>query len=96
MADTQGNTKSIGSQNTFTDPLRIGEGKQGTLTITGTFSATVTLQVRLLGGTTWTDIDTVTTTGRWQWPGGNDDWRAGVKTGDYSSGTAVVNIQGGA
>jgi len=83
-------TKDIGAENTFSDALRIKENFN--LSISGTFSATVTVQ-RSLDGVTWRDVDTFTAPIETY---GFDPepffYRAGVKTGDYSSGTASVRI----
>jgi len=99
------NTESISAQNTFSTPLAIKTG--GLLTLTGTFSATVSLQ-RLLDGTTiasptWVDVTnnegTVVTfalTGTYtieplSVPG---IFRWGVKTGAYTSGTVTGTLAG--
>jgi hypothetical protein len=99
------NTNSITAQNTFGDPLAIKTG--GLLTLTGTFTATVSLQ-RLLDGTTlaaptWVDVTnnsgtatTFTTVGTYTIspiavPG---VYRFGVKTGNFTSGTVVGTLAG--
>lgn len=92
--DIQGNIASIGAQNTFTNEIFIPKGEQGTVTITGTFDLTLTLQCRLINSSTWIDVDSVTAGPRYYFEGGNDYWRIGCKTGEYSSGTAEVRIQG--
>ena len=81
--------KAITAQNTFTDSLVIKGA--GALTISGTFEATVTLQCSPDDGTTWVDVDTKTAAGRWVLidPTGSL-YRAGVKTGGYTSGTVNV------
>ena len=84
---------SITAQNTFTDPVRmLGPGAWGVKT--GTFSATVSLQYRVPGDTTWTDTgDTATAAGLWAILEGADlEFRVGVKTGGFVSGTAQVWI----
>ena len=99
------NTDTIGAQNTFSQPLAINTG--GLLTLTGTFTATVSLQ-RLLDGTsldspTWIDVTnnsgtatTFTTVGTYTIapiavPG---VYRWGIKTGNYTSGSAVGTLSG--
>jgi hypothetical protein len=99
------NTDSIAAEDTFSTPLAIKTG--GILTLTGTFSATVSLQ-RLLEGTsiaspTWVDVTnnagvvtTFTLPGTYtieplSVPG---IFRWGVKTGSYTSGTVVGTLAG--
>lgn len=85
-------TTTISAQNTFTDPvLIIGDFN---LSISGTFVATVTAQ-RSTDGTVWRDVDT------WTAPAedvGYDPmkmyYRAGVKTGDYTSGSVTIQLNG--
>lgn len=83
-------TKTISAQNTFTDPVQlIGHFN---VSISGTFSATVTAQ-RSKDATNWVDVDT--------WTAPSEDvgiepeimwYRLGVKTGDYTSGSVVIRI----
>jgi hypothetical protein len=85
-------TKTLSAQNTFTDPVFIiGDFN---LSISGTFSGTVTVQ-RSTDGTTWRDVDT------WTIPVeevGYDPmknfYRAGFKTGQYTSGSATILLNG--
>lgn len=90
--DTGETTASIAAQNTFTDGLyTVGSFN---LSISGTFSATVTVQRSFDVGVTWADVDTFTAPIE---TAGYDPevvvlYRAGVKTGDYTSGTAVLRI----
>jgi len=85
-------TKTLSAQNTFTDPIHIiGDFN---LSISGTFSGTVTVQ-RSTDGTTWRDVDT------WTIPVeevGYDPiknyYRAGFKTGQYTSGSATILLNG--
>lgn len=81
---------SITAQDTFTTPVRL-EGYLN-VSISGTFSATVTVQ-RSIDNATWMDVDT--------WTAPTEDcgfepelmwYRIGVKTGGYTSGTAVVRL----
>lgn len=92
--DIQGNTVTITDENQFTEEIFIEKGRQGTVTITGTFSATLTLQCRLINTTSWIDIDTITEGPRYYFEAGEDYWRIGCKTDDYTSGSATVRIQG--
>lgn len=84
-------TASIAAQNTFSDAVRVG--KYFNLSISGTFSATVTAQRSYDGGTTWYDVD--------NWTAPSEEvgyepefvwYRSGVKTGAYTSGTVVIRI----
>lgn len=83
---------SITAQNTFTDAVAVTPGARVAISISGTFDATVTLQ-RRLDGTNWRDVE--------GWSGEIEtsyiadkagDVRTGVKTGDFTSGTAELLI----
>lgn len=81
---------SIAAQNTFTDAVRLG--KDFNISIQGTFSATVTVQ-RSYDNTNWYDVESFSAATEkigfepeYIW------YRIGVKTGAYTSGTAVVRI----
>ena len=95
-------TAAITAENTFTDSIIVAENYEGakifgniTLSISGTFVATVTLQIAFDGGTTW--IDTGET---WTAPAtkiitcyeSGVAFRAGVKTGAFSSGTVNIRL----
>lgn len=81
---------SIAAENTFTTAVQL-EGYFN-VSISGTFSATVTVQ-RSINNSTWVDVDS--------WTAPSEEYgfepelmwyRIGVKTGGYTSGTAVVRI----
>ena len=91
---TYGEDVSVTAENQFSDPLYVRPQELGTVTITGTFVGTITLQFRLGNTSDWVDRDSKTSGGRWYFQGGGDEWRIGCKTGDYTSGTAVCRIQG--
>ena len=83
---------SAAAENTWSDPIRIMGSFN--LSISGTFSATVTVQ-RSEDGTTWRNVDT------WTAPSeevGYDPmknyYRGGVKTGDYTSGSVTIQLNG--
>lgn len=83
---------NINAQNTFTPAVYKSDGQGVAVSVSGTFVATVVVQ-RSKDGNTWSDVDSVTA------PTEKDAqsvtayyWRAGVKTGGYTSGTAVVNV----
>lgn len=84
-------TKAISAQNTFSDATRC----RGffNFSVWGTFVATVTVQRSFDGGSTWLDVDTFTApTEEVGIEGEIAEYRAGVKTGDYTSGTVNVRI----
>lgn len=84
--------KSVTAQNEFSDPLTVRKDIRVSVSVSGTFVATVTLQ-RRLDGTNWRDVEA--------WSGEIEgsyvvdepcDLRIGVKTGGFTSGTAVCRI----
>jgi len=85
-------TKDITAQNTFSDGLYVvGDFN---LSISGTFVATVTVQRSFDQGSTWRDVDTFTAPIE---TAGSDPepvvvYRAGVKTGEFTSGTVSIRI----
>lgn len=90
---------ALASANTFSDPIRvvgIGTDRAINVTITGTFTATVTLQKSVGNDTDWDDAATYTTATSTTVNDGLDNqivyYRIGIKSGDYSSGTATSTI----
>jgi hypothetical protein len=85
-------TKTISAADSFTDAVHIiGDFN---LSISGTFSATVTVQ-RSTDGTTWRDVDTFTaSTEEVGYDPMKNFYRAGIKTGDYTSGSATILLNG--
>ncbi len=85
-------TKSITAENTFCDAVPLGAGFNAS--ISGTFVATVTLQRSFDDGTTWVDVKSYT--GPAEEVGNEPEasvlYRVGVKTGDFTSGTALVRL----
>jgi hypothetical protein len=84
--------KAVTAENTFSDGLYT-EGAFN-LSISGTFVATVTVQRSFDQGSTWRDVDTFTAPIETY---GTDPepvvvYRAGVKTGDFTSGTVNIRI----
>lgn len=80
--------------NQFTDSLELGAGEREVfITTSGTFSATVSVQVKRPDQASWRTIHTITTPGavslRFRGP---LSVRAGVATGDHTSGTAEVEL----
>jgi hypothetical protein len=85
-------TKIISAADSFTDAVHIiGDFN---LSISGTFSATITVQ-RSTDGTVWRDVDTFNAPSE---EVGYDPmknyYRAGIKTGAYTSGSATILING--
>jgi len=85
-------TKDVTAENTFSDGLYVvGDFN---LSISGTFVATVTVQRSFDQGGTWRDVDTFTAPIE---TAGSDPepvvvYRAGVKTGEFTSGTVSIRI----
>jgi hypothetical protein len=65
-----------------------------TFFISGTGSMTVTIQFNSPGSNVWTDYDTYTSTTRVRIEDGSKSvlWRAGVKNGEYSSGSLTFGF----
>ncbi len=83
---------SITAQNTFTDAVQLNAGQKAAISISGTFSATVTVQ-RRLDGSNWRDVESFTSAVEKTFSADSGcEIRAGVKTGGYSSGTAILLI----
>ena len=90
MAETV--TRAIDGQNQYTDSLSI-TSKPFSLSIAGTFVATVFVQRSFDGGANWHDVASYTTAIE---DAGNEPvgawYRVGVKTGGYTSGTVTVRL----
>jgi hypothetical protein len=92
-------TESINAENTFSDPIRVAgvEGQRAFgITISGTFTADVTLQYSVAEPGSWVDVATYSTE---QSTSYNDDldnqiiyYRIGVKAGAFTSGPVVVTL----
>lgn len=85
-------SKSVTAENVFTDILPVRTKLRVSVSVSGTFVATVTLQ-RRLDGANWRDVESwsseIETTYVVDEP---SELRLGVKTGDFTSGTAVCRI----
>jgi len=65
------------------------------LTISGTFVATITVQRSFDEGSTWLDVDTFTApTEEIGFEPAGTQYRVGIKAGEYTSGTATVGPYG--
>lgn len=85
-------SKSITAQSTWSDELTIKQLEQIAVSISGTFSATVTLQ-RKIDGTNWRVVKTYTAAAEETYYADKAGrLRIGVDTGDYTSGTVVVYL----
>ena len=84
--------KDISAEDTFSDGIYV-EG-DFSFSISGTFVGTVTVQRSFDAGSTFRDVDSFTAPIE---TAGYDGelivvYRAGIKTGDYTSGTASIRI----
>jgi 6-phosphogluconolactonase (cycloisomerase 2 family) len=92
-------TAAVTAQNVFTSYIKVtgvGTDRDITVTRTGTWSATVTLQRSLTEPGAWTDATTYTTNATVTFNDGLDNqvvyYRIGVKTGGFTSGTANLTL----
>lgn len=85
-------TRSITSDNLFTDAAEIVG--YFNISISGTWDGTVTAQRSFDEGSTWFDVSTWTAnTEEYGFePERGVQYRAGIKTGQFGSGTVVVRI----
>ena len=83
---------NITAQNTFSTPVLIQAHDVFDITVSGTFVATVFLQ-RSKDSATWLDVESFTVPTEKSGSAGSAwYWRLGVKTGGFTSGTAVVDV----
>lgn len=85
-------SRSITAENLYTDAiLLVGYFN---LSISGTWAGTVTVQRSFDSGSTWHDVDTWTenTQEYGLEPENGTQYRAGIKTDEFSSGTCVVRL----
>lgn len=81
---------TITAQNTFTTPVQVNGWFN--LSLSGTFVATVTAQ-RSIDNSTWMDVDSFTAAVEQSGMEPEIIWyRVGVKTGGYTSGSAVIRL----
>ncbi|MBT8365123.1 MAG: hypothetical protein KJP23_10485 [Deltaproteobacteria bacterium] len=87
---------SADAENTWTDPVLVKSSGVCSLSISGTWSATVTLQRRInVSGawSSWMDVETFSANAEkvvFNPSNSRVEFRAGVATGDYSSGTVEI------
>jgi hypothetical protein len=84
--------RNLNAENTFTNA--IGVNGAFNFSISGTFVGTITIQRSFDNGVIWLDMETYTTPYEdiGILPDEHITVRAGIKTGDYTSGTALVRI----
>ena len=92
-------TASLTGADQFTDSIRVvgvGGQRDFAIIITGTWSATVTLQYSFDGVSGWVDAATYTTNQSISYNDELDNqiifYRIGIKSGNYTSGTAVATL----
>ena len=92
-------TAAVTGENSFTDPIRvtgIDNGRVFSIVITGTWTATVTLQRSVGEPGDWTDVTTYTANQSTSYDDTLDNqiiyYRLGVKTGGFTSGTANLEL----
>lgn len=93
-------TQSVSGENQWSDPIRVtgteDAEREFTITRSGTWTATVTLQRSVAEPGAWTDVTTYTTNGATVYADGLEDqiiwYRIGVDAGDYTSGPAVLTL----
>ncbi len=91
--------QAITAENWFTVPLTLRAGDLASVSVTGTFSGTITLQRRMDGMVAYADIANPDGTVGWTAPIQATYYadeaqllRVGIKTGGYGSGTATVRL----
>jgi hypothetical protein len=95
----QRTTVSASGANQWTSEVRVigvGSTRLIAYNLTGTWSATVTLQRSVGEVGSWVDVETRTVNGNYTYNDGLDNqivyYRVGIDTGDYTSGTAVIEL----
>ena len=90
IAGTERIEEDIDAENTFTDSIQVDAGASFIFSLSDTWVGTVTLQKSYDKGTTWLDYYTATSNTSVEITEVGDGvyFRAGFKTGDYTSGTA--------
>lgn len=83
---------SVTAQNSFTDLVQMDAKQKAAISISGTFSATVTVQ-RRLDGTNWRDVQNFSSPTEQTYEAEcGQELRVGVKTGNFTSGTVTIII----
>lgn len=86
-------TANLTAQNTFTSSISPRYGFLN-ISISGTWAGTVTLQRSFDSGSNWLDVDTWTSNIQTSLFDYTETvlYRLGIKTGEYTSGTAIVGL----
>lgn len=91
---------SLTAADQFTNEIRVtgvGASRSFTITLTGTWTATVTLQRSVGEPGAWVDVATYTANTTTPYVDALDNqiiyYRIGIKAGDYTSGTAVASLE---
>ena len=89
-------TASLSEEDAFTEATEFYFGASFNLSISGTWSGTITLQRSFDEGVTWRDVADYTANQEdiVNSPEPGVLWRAGFKAGEYTSNTAVVRLSG--
>ena len=92
-------SKSISTDNDFSNSIEVAgvsATRAFTIVVSGVFVATWHLQRSFDGGSSWQDVSSSTTSGTTSYNDGLTNntvqYRVGVKTGNYTSGTLVVSL----
>jgi hypothetical protein len=85
---------NVAAQNTFCEDAEFDYLRPFNLSVSGTWAGTVTLQRSFNNGSTWLDVYSVTANVETvvDSPETGVLWRLGIKTGNYTSGTAVCRL----
>ena len=83
---------NLSAENKFTEPV-LKQPRQGVgISVSGVFSGTITIQ-RSRDGVNWRDWATTTGAKEFDFESYSAHfWRAGFKTGQFTSGSAVVDV----
>ena len=91
---------SIAAEDNFTNEIRVtgvGADRRFTLSISGTWSGTVSLQRSIGAPGAWVNVNTYTSNGTTTYADGLDNsvvyYRIGIETGNYTSGTADMYLE---
>lgn len=84
--------KTLTGADQYSDPISKGSKEGFSVSVTGTFIATLTVQ-RSKDKSTWYDVQTATAPGELDGSFATPYWlRIGIKSGGFTSGSATVEI----
>lgn len=94
MGSRKAVSATLGAEDTYTDPMQLDASERYSVSISGIFDATLTMQRNLIGGAgNWRNVedytgpiekDGITVEGQ--------EMRIGIQPGNYTSGSAVARI----